>query len=117
MLEDDALAAERTRPRLTCRHLSGNGPVHPAQPFEASGTGASITPSVPHTNMFHLKLDGEPECWLASRDRVARETGIWLFGNLRQSQEPAACEVEISIGSSALTLRNEEIVRAVDLLF
>ena len=42
---------------------------------------ASVLPDPPHTSMFHIKLEGEADELLEARDRVARESGIWLFGN------------------------------------
>lgn len=78
---------------------------------------ASVTPDPPHTSMFHLTLEGDEEQLLRSRDRVARETGIWLFGKLKAVEGRAACQVEISMGQSCLALSNEALAEAIVLFF
>lgn len=80
-------------------------------------TRASVTPDPPHTSMFHLTLEGDEQQLLNSRDRVARETGIWLFGNLKAVEGRAACQVEISMGQSSLALADEAVAEAIALLF
>ncbi|WP_084384794.1 threonine aldolase family protein [Novosphingobium naphthalenivorans] len=78
---------------------------------------ASVIPDPPHTSMFHLRLEGEEEQLLQARDRVARETGIWLFGTLKTVEGQAACQVEISMGKASLALENEALAEAIALLF
>ncbi|WP_260926562.1 threonine aldolase family protein [Novosphingobium sp. 9] len=79
---------------------------------------AHVLPDPPHTSMFHLHLDGEREGLLAARDRVARETGIWLFPNLKPVPgEPARSSVELSMGPASLELDDDELAGAIALLF
>ena len=53
-----------------------------AAPFYGHA-GASLTPDPPQNSMFHLRLEGEKDELLEAHDRVAREMGICLFGNLK----------------------------------
>ncbi|MCJ2184725.1 beta-eliminating lyase-related protein [Novosphingobium sp. 1949] len=83
----------------------------------ARHAGVCVTPDPPHTSMFHLTLDGEEAALLAARDRAARETGIWLFSALRPVADGAAWTVEIALGQSSLALGDEELARAIGMLF
>jgi threonine aldolase len=76
---------------------------------------ARVMPAPPHTSMFHLLLDGEADELLVARDRVARETGIWLFGKLKALDGQPA-QIEMSMGLSSLTLNDAEVASAIDLL-
>ncbi|MXO57955.1 hypothetical protein GRI89_00130 [Altererythrobacter salegens] len=66
--------------------------------------------------MFHLTLEGDVEELLLARDRVARETGIWLFGNLKPVEGRAAGRAELSMGTASLALGDEEIAAAIEML-
>ena len=77
---------------------------------------ASVIPDPPQTSMFHLRLEGEEDELLVARDRVARETGIWLFGNLKEIEGQAAMRTELSMGASSLTLSDDELAAAIALL-
>lgn len=74
-----------------------------------------VLPDPPHTSMFHLVLKGEVDELLEARDRVARETGIWLYSKLKPVDGQQA-RIEISVGLSSLTLSNDEVIAAIDLL-
>lgn len=78
---------------------------------------ACVIPDAPQTSMFHLRLEGEEDELLEARDRVARELGIWLFGNLKQIDGETAMRTELSMGTSSLTLGDDELVAAIALLF
>lgn len=77
---------------------------------------ASVLPHPPHTSMFHLRLDGERDELMQARDRVARETGIWLFANLKDIDGQAAVKTELSMGTSSLLLDDAELAAAIALL-
>ncbi|MBD3729900.1 MAG: threonine aldolase [Sphingomonadales bacterium] len=79
--------------------------------------GAAIVPDPPQTSMFHLWLPGEAEPWLAARDRVARATGIWLFGALKPLDGERAVRAELSMGPASLALDDGELAAAIALLF
>lgn len=77
-----------------------------------------VIPDPPQTSMFHLLITGEQESLYAARDRVAQETGIWLFNNLRPvAGEESAFRTELSMGPASLTLNDEELAAAIALLF
>lgn len=78
---------------------------------------ARVLPDPPHTSMFHLTLRGEVDELLAARDRVARETGIWLFGGLKPIDGVDEVRTELSMGNASLTLDDAEIAAAIALLF
>lgn len=78
---------------------------------------ATVLPDPPHTSMFHLRLEGDAEALLAARDRVASETGIWLFGGLKPIEGEEACTTELSMGPASLALGDEELAGAIGLLF
>ena len=80
-------------------------------------TRASVTPDPPQTSMFHLRLEGEEDELLEARDRVAREMGIWLFGNLKKIEGQASMRAELSMGASSLNLSDDELAAAIALLF
>ena len=77
---------------------------------------ASVMPDPPQTSMFHLRLEGEEEELLKARDRVAREMGIWLFGNLKKIEGQAGMRTELSMGTASLTLNDDELAAAISLL-
>lgn len=77
---------------------------------------ASVTPDPPQTSMFHLRLKGEEEELLEARDRVARETGIWLFNNLKKIEGQSAMRTELSMGAASLALSDDELAAAIALL-
>lgn len=77
---------------------------------------ASVMPDPPQTSMFHLRLEGEEEELLGSRDRVARETGIWLFDNLKAIEGHSAMRTELSMGEASLTLNDDELAAAIGVL-
>jgi threonine aldolase len=76
---------------------------------------ARVMPDPPHTSMFHVLVDGRADELLEARDRVARETGIWLFSKLKALDEHRA-RIEISMGPSSLLLTDDEVAAAIDLL-
>jgi threonine aldolase len=76
--------------------------------------GVEVVPNPPHTNMFHLVLEGDLAGWLAARDRVAADCALWLFGHLNPTE--AGGRTEISIGDGALQISEDELAAALVLL-
>ncbi len=74
---------------------------------------ASVAPYPPHTSMFHVRLEGEPDALVAARDRAARETGIWLFSKMQPIEGEAAVRIELSMGTASLALTDGEIAGAI----
>ncbi len=77
---------------------------------------ARVIPDPPQTNMFHLKLAGDAEQLLAARDAVARKTGIWLLGGLRQVEGENAASTELTIGPASLEIGDDELAAAIAML-
>lgn len=68
--------------------------------------GLRVTPQVPVTPMMHLHLAGEP-ARLAERAReVSVQSGVWLFrqAQLRPTDVPGWCSLELSIGEAGLAV-------------
>ena len=78
--------------------------------------GLRVLPDPPQVNMMHLLLDLGPEEAVAARDRVAEETGLWLFGSTRALQVPGRSRFELYVGERALEVEPEEVARAFELL-
>jgi threonine aldolase len=66
------------------------------------GPGLRVNPSAPPTNMFHLHFDAPAEAVLTLRDRVAVETGCWLFDRARAAEVPGWSLTELTIGDRML---------------
>jgi len=80
-------------------------------------TGLQVLPTPPQVNMFHVMLDLSPEDALRARDRVADETGLWLFGGARPTDLPEQARFELYVGEAAMALDDEEVARAFSALF
>lgn len=72
--------------------------------------GISIVPDPPHTNLMHITLSVDAETAKHRRDRVARETGLWLFGGVEPFDDD--CRFELYIGDAAMEIDNAEVVAA-----
>lgn len=72
--------------------------------------GASVVPDPPHTNAFQLYLTGMREELEKASLEVAEEEKVWLFGTLAETDLPRLWMCEVSIGSNADELTNEEVV-------
>lgn len=79
--------------------------------------GVEILPDPPHVNMMHIHLDLAPEAALVARDRVAQETGLWLFGNAAATALPGRSRFELYVGEAALTVGDDEVAAAFAALF
>ncbi|MFT7625509.1 MAG: threonine aldolase [Myxococcota bacterium] len=71
--------------------------------------GIATLPATPHTNMMHVFLPWDTELALDARDRLAAETGIWLFNAVRPTDRPGHCFYEWYVGDAASDLTAEQI--------
>lgn len=79
--------------------------------------GVNVLPDPPQVNMLHVLLGLGPEEALAARDRVAEETGLWLFGNARAEQLPGDSRFELYVGEAAMEISDEDLEAAFRALF
>ena len=79
--------------------------------------GVHLLPDPPHVNMMHLWLDLAPADAMHARDRVAEETGLWLFGGARPRSLPTQSFFELTIGEAAMSVDDNEIADAFRMLF
>jgi threonine aldolase len=78
--------------------------------------GVAVLPDPPHMNMIHVFLPLELEAAYPARDRVARETGLWLFTTCERGDQPGTCRMELSVGEAMMALELEEVAAAFRLL-
>ncbi len=64
--------------------------------------GLTLLPDPPHTSMMHVLLNLDPNDARTARDRVADETGLWLFGGVRGIDVPGRCRLELTVGEATL---------------
>lgn len=111
LLPNVASAARRLDERLT-RFPAYLAKTHAIADALRPIDGVQLLPDPPHVNMFHVELDLSPEDALAARDRVAEETGLWLFGYARPRVHPGRAHFEQSIGEAAMDVEPERIAAA-----
>lgn len=73
-------------------------------------------PAAPQSNMLHLYLPVSKEKATEARNAVARDHGIWLFGNAVNTALPDQCMFEWYVGDQLLAMPDAEVRRAIDLL-
>jgi hypothetical protein len=71
--------------------------------------GVHVLPEPPQVNLFHLLFEAEKEPLLEARDRVAEQWGLWLFGNVWESDLPGWWRTEIYVGEGALNIEDAEV--------
>lgn len=74
--------------------------------------GVTVRPDPPHVNMMHVFIGLEADQALQARDRVAEETGLWLFGWVRPADVPEQSRTEIYVGDAAMDVGDDELERA-----
>lgn len=79
--------------------------------------GVRIVPDPPHVNMMHVELALAPEDALRRRDRVAEETGLWLFGYALPTGVAGRSRFELYVGDAALEVDDEDVTRGFRTLF
>lgn len=75
--------------------------------------GVTPTPAPPQCNAFRLCLPGRADALKAAHLRLARETGMWLFGGFSETLLPGLATTEVSIGDAADDLADHEIASLV----
>ena len=73
-------------------------------------------PAAPHCNMLHLYLPVSKEKATDVRNAIAREHGIWLFGNAINTALPDQCMFEWYVGDQLLAMPDADVRHALDLL-
>ncbi len=71
--------------------------------------GIRTLPRVPHTNLMHVFLERSVEDALGARDKLAEETGLWLFDRLREADFPESSRFEWYVGEAACQVELEEL--------
>jgi threonine aldolase len=71
-----------------------------------------VNPPQPPTNLFHLYFDADPERVMEQRDRIAAETGCWLFDRARSAEVPGWSLTELYIGDRLLAADDARLMRA-----
>jgi len=74
--------------------------------------GITVVPDPPQVNLFHVLLPLDPEAAAEARDRVARATGLWLFGGARPTDVPGHCRLEYYVGDAAMEVSDDELGEA-----
>ncbi|MEL6686882.1 MAG: beta-eliminating lyase-related protein [Pseudomonadota bacterium] len=70
-------------------------------------------PSIPHTNLFHLKISVPEETALLCRDKIARDQGVWLANRFWEVLDEDGCRLEIVVGDTLLKAPQDQIVNAL----
>lgn len=65
--------------------------------------GVQTNPPIPHTNIFQLYFKGELQSLQERHDKLAKETGIFLFGRLSETQIPGYGMAEVHCWENAMT--------------
>jgi threonine aldolase len=70
--------------------------------------GISVLPKQPHVNKMHVFLQGDRVRLQTAALDVARESGVWLFGDLTPTEVPFVSKFELTVGDASLELTGEE---------
>lgn len=70
--------------------------------------GVQVVPDPPQTPLFHLHLRGDRESLQRRALALARETGVWLFGELGPTVVPGVHRLELNVGEAALEIAPRE---------
>lgn len=73
-------------------------------------------PAAPQSNMLHLYLPVNRGKATEIRNSIAREHGIWLFGNALNTALPEQCMYEWYVGDQLVAMPDPDIRRALNLL-
>ena len=73
-------------------------------------------PATPQSNLLHLYLPMSREKATEVRNNIAREHGIWLFGNVVNTALPEQCMFEWYVGDQLVAMPDAEVRRALTLL-
>lgn len=78
--------------------------------------GLTVAPDPPQVNMMHLLIAVDPERAAQARDRVATETGVWLFGAVQAAAVPGHIRTEVYVGEAAMKVGDDELAAAARML-
>lgn len=78
--------------------------------------GVRVLPDPPQVNMMHVFVDLDPDVAPEARDRVAEDTGLWLFGWVVPADVPGQSRTEVYVGDAAMSVGDDELERALHLL-
>lgn len=78
--------------------------------------GLRVNPAVPHANMLHLHLAAPAEAVAEARDRLAEDSGWWLFDGVRATEVPGWSVTEITVGDRLLAIDDTPLMAAFDRL-
>jgi threonine aldolase len=78
--------------------------------------GLRVNPTPPPTNMFHLYFDAPADLVMNQRDRVAADTGGWLFDRVRPAEVPGWSLTEIVVGDRLLAADDAQVLPAFETL-
>lgn len=73
-------------------------------------------PAAPQSNMLHLYLPVNREKATEIRNRIAREHGVWLFGNAVNTALPEQCMFEWYVGDQLVAMPDADVRHALTLL-
>ena len=79
-------------------------------------SGLRVNPALPHTNMLHLHLAAHADAVLDARDRLAEDSGWWLFDGVRATEVPGWSVTEITVGDRLLAVDDAQLMPAFDRL-
>ncbi len=71
-----------------------------------------VNPPQPPVNMFHLHFDAPAEAVMDLRDRIAADSGCWLFDRVRPAEVPGWSLSEIYIGDRLLAADEAALMAA-----
>ncbi len=75
--------------------------------------GLAISPSKPHVNMMHVRLDCDVATAEAARDAAAEATGVWLGNRFWSFEADAVPALEITVGERLLNADPARIIAAI----
>ena len=71
--------------------------------------GLEVVPREPPTNLMHLHFRGNLQAIENAVWEVARDSGVFLFGRLHQTEDPEIGKVEYTISARALEIETSEL--------
>ncbi len=78
--------------------------------------GIEILPDPPHTNTFHVLLQGDRETLEGRAHAIARDRGLWVFARLYPTPYPTHSKWEFVAGDATDDVTDDEIVDVVRLI-
>ncbi len=73
-----------------------------------------IVPEKPQVNMFHLHIKGEKSKLIEKALQVSKDTGVWIFGDLQNTDDADEFKFEWYVGSCSLDLDTSTIIKIIN---